>query len=125
MNPVTAQAAPEPRSAPAAPVEESRESASAQQYERHAWFDLNGDGKIDNVSYLDGGDAYMIGDGNGDAKVVVTPGQQVRHEVPAPRTFKLPEHQDPTPRQSEPAPADPSGSAHVKMAKAIAEYQKF
>jgi hypothetical protein len=37
--------------------------------ERRAWFDLNGDGRIENTSSMMGGDGYLIGDGDGDGRV--------------------------------------------------------
>jgi hypothetical protein len=37
--------------------------------ERRAWFDLNGDGRIENTSSLTGGDAYLIGDRDGDGRI--------------------------------------------------------
>jgi hypothetical protein len=41
--------------------------------ERRAWFDLNGDGRIDNVPVSDGGDAYMDGDSNGNGHIDTGP----------------------------------------------------
>lgn len=37
--------------------------------ERRAWFDLNGDGRIENTSSMMGGDGYLIGDGDGDGRL--------------------------------------------------------
>lgn len=96
-----------------------------REFERHAWFDANGDGKIDNVSVMDGGDAYLIGSVDGGSPELVAPGAQVHFEVPAPRTFELHEHHaEGTERVA--APAEHGGvAAHTQLARAIAEYQKF
>jgi len=56
------------RAGAAAPVA-SRDLVAQLGIERRAWFDLNGDGRIQNTSPLTGGDAYLVGDRDGDGRV--------------------------------------------------------
>lgn len=96
-----------------------------REFERHAWFDANGDGKIDNRSVMDGGDAYLIGSVDGSSPELVAPGAQVHFEVPAPRTFKLHEHHAEHEKRVAPPPEPGGATTHTQLARAIAEYQKF
>ncbi len=83
-----------------------------------AWFDLNGDGKIDNVSTMLGGDAYLDATGG---TTDITPISVDRIAVPTPSSetwvHALPAHS----REAAPAhaarPATP-----VQMARARAAY---
>jgi hypothetical protein len=124
--PAPAPRTPDPDEVQAAVASNSQDGGlEVREFERHAWFDANGDGKIDNVSVMDGGDAYLIGSVDGGSPELVSPGAQVHFEVPAPRTFRLHEqHSDVAKHVA--APVEPGGAAtHTHLARAIAEYQKF
>jgi hypothetical protein len=88
--------------------------------ERRAWFDLNGDGTIDDASALLGGDGYLVGDGNRDGRV----SQQVTYEPiethsrPVARTAPsaaAPVTAQPAPAENAPARVD---AALVRRAEA-------
>jgi hypothetical protein len=88
--------------------------------ERRAWFDLNGDGRIDNTSAMLGGDGYLIGDGDGDGRLAT--GQETWYDgrgrpvpPPAPAAGEV----------SHPPPATPPPRADQARALASDVYSRF
>lgn len=85
--------------------------------ERNAWFDLNGDGRIENTSSMMGGDGYLIGDGDGDGRL--STGRETWYDgqgrpVPPPP----PAHGEP--RATPPASPPPRNESRARAAAAAA-----
>ncbi len=107
-------------------VESSRvrgisQSAALSGIERRAWFDLNGDGRIENTSAMMGGDGYLIGDGDGDGHLAT--GRETWYDsagrpVPPPTS-------DIAEKPVSPPPATPPAAAERAAVALKAAYMSF
>jgi hypothetical protein len=69
QRPAPTESPPVPHRPAPAPRRSITDFGSSIGIERTAWFDLNGDGRIQNTSSMMGGDGYLIGDGDGDGRL--------------------------------------------------------
>jgi hypothetical protein len=119
QGPGSVLALPGPRTEQAADTAtSSRGSKTDGGVVRLAWFDLNGDGRIDSRSSISGGDGTLIVNAHASQPLFT---HNVKREAALQPAVKTD-----SPKSNEPAPApEPAPASDVQTRQAISAYQRY